>query len=88
MRFRAMIGLIVGQKTLHPPHAAAEKTPDRMGAQVGERIVNENVDRARDDVVGGRAEVALFANDLAFAVTVENGGAFGPILELGARDFF
>ena len=88
MRFRAMIGLIVGQKTLHPPHAAAEKTPDRMGAQVGERIVNENVDRARDDVVGGRTELALFANNFAFAVVVKNGRAFGPILELRAGDFF
>ena len=83
-----MIGLVVSQKTFHPPHTAAEKIADRMGAQMSERIVNENVDRAGDDVVGGRAELALFANDLAFAVTVKNGGAFGPILELRAGDFF
>jgi len=47
-----MIGLIVGQKTFHSSHAPAEKIADRMGAQMSERIVNENVDRAGDDVVG------------------------------------
>src|SRR5437868_7986381 len=53
-----------------------------------ERIVNENIDRAGDDVVGGRAELAFLANDFAFAVMMKNGRALGPILELGARDLF
>ena len=53
-----------------------------------ERIVNEYINRAGDDVIGGRAELALFANNLVFAKAMKNRGAFGPILKLGARNLF
>ena len=51
------------------------------------RIVDGNIDRARDDVVGGRPELALGADRLALAITMQNGGAFRPIVQLAARHF-
>src|SRR5205823_11143477 len=88
VRFRTKIGLVVGQKTFHSLKTAPEQSDDRIGAQMRERIVNENVDRAGDDVIRGRTERAFFAHDLAFAITMENSRAFGPVVQLGAWNFF
>ena len=51
------------------------------------RIVNGNIDAARDDVVGGRAELAFSADRFALAITMQNGGAFRPVVQLAARYF-
>ena len=59
-----------------------------MRAQMGQRIVNKNVDRARNDVIGGRTEIAFLANDLAFSITMQNGRGFRPVLQLRPRHFF
>jgi hypothetical protein len=53
-----------------------------------EGILDGNVDRARDDVVGGRAELPFHANRFAFAVTMEDRCAFRVFLQLHRRDFF
>ena len=55
---------------------------------MGERILNRNFDRARDDVIRGRTELAFHANRLALSIAVQNRGAFRILVELGRRDFF
>ncbi len=88
MRLRAAIARVVGQETFHPRKAAPEKPEGGAGAQMRERIVDENINRPGDDVIRRRTELAFFANDLPLPKTMENGRALRPILKLGARNFF
>ena len=87
VRLRALVVAVVDEKTFHPRDASAEESPAGLRAQMGQRIVDGNVDRARDDVVGGRAELAFGADRFAFAIAMEDGRAFRPVVELPARDF-
>jgi hypothetical protein len=85
MRHGTPIGVIVRQKTFHAAHTAAEKISHRMRAQMRQRILDENVDRARDDVICGGTKLAFATNDLAFAKTMEHSRAFRPVVELPTR---
>ena len=88
MRFCPPIRLVVGQKTFHALETAAEHSYHRIGPQMRQRIVNENIDRAGNDVIRGRTELPFFADDFVFAEAVKDSCTFGPVLELRARDFF
>ena len=87
VRLRALVVPVVDEKTLHPRDAPSEESPAGFGAQVGERIVDRNIHRARDDVIRGRAELAFGADRFAFAVAMKHGRAFRPVVQLPARDF-
>ena len=86
--FGAAVFVIVGQETFHALETAPEKAGLRPRAQMRERIVDEDVDRSRNYVIGGRAKFAFLADNLAFAEAVQNGRAFRPVLQLRARDLF
>ena len=86
--FWPAISRVVREKTLHPFETAAKESNHRISAQVRERIMNENIDRAGDDVVSGRAKLAFFANNLTITIAVKDCRALGPVFQLGARNFF
>src|SRR5581483_4696875 len=88
VRIGAAVGVIVRQKTFHMAHAASEKISQRMRAQMRQRILDENINGARDEIVSGRTELAFAANDFAFAKTMDHGRALCPVIELRAWDLF
>jgi len=75
MRFGASVFIVGGEKTFHPRNTAAEKTGRGPVAQMCERIVDKNINRAGDNIVGRGTELAFAADDLAFAKSVLDGRA-------------
>src|SRR5436190_923566 len=55
---------------------------------MGQWILDEDIDRSRDNIISGRAKLALPANDFTFFVMVNYGGPLGPIIQLRPRNFF
>ena len=86
MRAGAAIFGVVGKKAFHS-REAAEKAGMGARAQVREGVADKYIDRSRDDVIGGRTKLAFLANGLAFAESMKNGRAFGPIFQLRTRHF-
>lgn len=75
----ALLGEVGDQEAFHPRHETAERG---LGFDVGDFVGDENIDLARDDVEGRRAERTLLADDLALLETPQHRRAVGP-LELG-----
>ena len=88
VRFGPFVLAVVEQKTFHSRHAAAEQTEGRTRAKMRERILNRNIDRAGNDVIRRRSELAFHADRLALAVAMQGRRAFRIFFELRAGDFF
>jgi hypothetical protein len=87
VRVSSAVLRISDEKTFHPRDTSSKEPPAWFSSQMSQGILDGNVNRPRDDVIRGRAELALDANCFPFSVTMKNRRAFRVFLQLDRGDF-
>jgi hypothetical protein len=60
---RPRVHLVICEKTPHPRHAPAKDADRWSRSQMRERVMNENINAAGNDIKSSRIEIAFFADD-------------------------